>query len=80
MDFDERTTQQIMHIASIGQRNPDLLSLEDIRSVCGSVLTQAPAHRPYDAPGEPCQHPSALNPFVRHLLEDGMLPPVATLF
>jgi hypothetical protein len=38
----ETTSQRVARIAAIGVRHPERLSLEDIKIVCGSALTQAP--------------------------------------
>ncbi len=42
----ERTSPEIARLASRGLRDPASFTNEDIRKVCGSVLTQAPNRKP----------------------------------
>ena len=42
---DEKTGAAVRSIASRGMRDPASLSLEEIRSVCASALTQSPNRR-----------------------------------
>lgn len=38
----EQTSKQVARLAAIGIKRPDLLTLKEIKIVCGSVLTQRP--------------------------------------
>ena len=42
MAANEKTSPRIASIAARGLKDPASLSLEEIREICGSVLTQAP--------------------------------------
>lgn len=41
----ETTSARIAAIAARGAKNPSSLTLKEIRSLCGSVLTQRPAKK-----------------------------------
>jgi hypothetical protein len=49
MSFNETTSERVARIASLGMHSPQLLTLDEIQTVCASALTQAPDHLPPNA-------------------------------
>ena len=46
MAYNETTSERVARIASLGTHSPQLLTLDEIQTVCASALTQAPDHNP----------------------------------
>lgn len=44
MAYYETTSERVARIASLGTHSPQLLTLDEIQTVCASALTQAPDH------------------------------------
>jgi hypothetical protein len=45
MSKHEETSKQVASIAARGMRRPESLSLDEIRTVCASAVTQRPAKK-----------------------------------
>jgi hypothetical protein len=66
----ETTSQRVARLAAIGAKHPERLTLDEIRAVCGSALTQAPDHQPRNALAEIGRFPGDdLNPVLKYLFD-----------